>query len=211
MLRFLVIVVTLLTIVLITGCSVFGVATRNDLDAALLREQAARQQTDARLETLGQRLQLVAADLDDLDRRLRPRLASLDSALIRTSAEVALVTERWDELRDDLTADLDSLSAGYGAVLVEVDVVRGDLDELGGEARSAQDRSRQAMRIHHDTLLSEHERLQRRLLDLEARLRELDAAADSNLYDLGFMPGKEGTTAPAGSRGGGRGRAVAFR
>jgi len=89
--------------------------------------------------------------------------------------------------------------------------VRGDLDELGGEARSAQDRSRQAMRIHHDTLLSEHERLQRRLLDLEARLRELDAAADSNLYDLGFMPGKEGTTAPAGSRGGGRGRAVAFR
>ncbi len=181
----------LIIVITASGCSVFGVATRNDLDTALLQEATARQRTEVRLESLDLRLADLAADLADLDRRLRPRLASLDSALIRTSAEVAMVTERWSDLRDDLTADLDSLYAGYDVVLDEVAAVRGNLLAAQGElldvgvrADVARDRSRQAVQLHRDALQWERERLQRRLVDLERRLQGLDAAVDSTEAEI---------------------------
>lgn len=183
---------TLLVLITSTGCSVFGVATRNELDAALLQERAERQQTDARLEALGQRLELVADQLEDLDRRLRPRLASLDSALIRTAAEVAMVTERWDALRTELTSDLDSLNAGYDAVLVDLAAIQNDLGVASVSARDARSRSERALQLHRDAISWERDRLQRRLHDLESRLLELDAVTDSSEVSLPEPPRPEG-------------------
>lgn len=184
-------ILTIFTIIglaaLLSGCSVFGVATRSELEAAVQQEAAARVRTESRVEAL-------TDDLESLERTLRPRLASLDSALVRTTAEVAMVTERWEGLRTTMASRLDTLAGdqeqvwlqlsrvrnGLATAQEQLGLARDDLDEVSDLTDVAQRRSQRALTLHADGLRWERDRLRDRLAALERRLQDLDRAlADS--------------------------------
>jgi chromosome segregation ATPase len=182
------IIVTIVVLAgLLSGCSVFGVATRSELEAAVQQQSAARERTEGRVEDL-------ADDLESLERTLRPRLASLDSALVRTTAEVAMVTERWEGLRTTMASELDTLASNQEQVWLQLSRVRNglataqeqlglardDLDVVSDLTDLAGRRSQRALTLHADGLRWERDRLRDRLVALERRLQDLDRAlADS--------------------------------
>ena len=173
------ILIPILTI-LVGGCSVFGIATKGELEAAMEREAQAQRVMETRLAS-------VAEQIDAFESSLRPRLARIDSTSQKNAAEMALINARWSGVRDQLRANVDSLRASHGRVIDEVtwlrndlDLARDDLTRVGARTEIARTRSQQALQIHHDTIMRERERLEARLLELDGRLDELSAIrADS--------------------------------
>lgn len=180
MLRIVLTILSLIAFLLLSGCSVLGVASKGELEAAMSRQAANQQVMDARLADLGE-------DLARFEDRLDPRLARVDSTLARTSSELALVQARWQEVREQLIADVDSLRASQARVVEEVDWMRADLDlartdltTTRASATQAQVRSRQALQVHFDTLVRQRDQLEAQLLELDTWLAELAAiGADS--------------------------------
>jgi chaperonin cofactor prefoldin len=192
------ILITILVGVL-SGCSVFGIATKSELEAAMAREAQSQRVVEGRLEALDGRLATVAEDLDRFEQRLQPELVRLDSTVARNAREMELITARWAGVREQLKADVDSLRASHALVMDEVvwlrddlDLARGDITRMGARADHARLRSQQALQIHYDTIVRERARLERRLLDLDQRLAELSAiGADSTVtvpLDSGPVP-----------------------
>ncbi|MBD3222969.1 hypothetical protein GF314_17200 [bacterium] len=181
-----VILIPILTI-LVGGCSVFGIATKGELEAAMDREARAQRVLEDRLAELDGRLASVADQIDDFESNLRPRLARIDSTARKNAAEMALISARWSGVRDELRANVDSLRASHGRVIDEVtwlrndlDLARDDLTRVGARTEVARTRSQQALQIHHDSIMRERARLEARLYELDTRLDELSAiGADS--------------------------------
>ncbi|MEZ4387452.1 MAG: hypothetical protein R3D98_07690 [Candidatus Krumholzibacteriia bacterium] len=92
---------------------------------------------------------------------------------------MAIVTERWAGLRDELSAELDTVAAGYGRIRDGMRLVRNDLAEVGARAEIAGRDGRVALQLRQDDLRAERQHLQRRLAELELRLQALDAVVDS--------------------------------
>ncbi len=180
------ILIPILTI-LVGGCSVFGIATKGELEAAMEREAQAQRVMETRLAEVDGRLASVAEQIDAFESSLRPRLARIDSTSQKNAAEMALINARWSGVRDQLRANVDSLRASHGRVIDEVtwlrndlDLARDDLTRVGARTEIARTRSQQALQIHHDTIMRERERLEARLLELDGRLDQLSAIrADS--------------------------------
>ena len=127
----------------ITG-SVFGIATKSELEAAMAREAQTQRVVEGRLEALDGRLATVAEDLDRFEQRLQPELVRLDSTVARNAREMELITARWAGVREQLKADVDSLRASHALVMDEVvwlrddlDLARGDITRMGARADHA--------------------------------------------------------------------------
>jgi len=173
-------------ILLLGGCSVFGVATKDELSAAMQQEAAANAATEARLAEIGDQVAVARAELERVERRLQPRIAGLDSAMTRTEDRVARATQEWRSLQALMAADLDS-------VRVELDVVTGEVAAMSrgmtsvregmtlvrARATTAEEQSRESLRRQFETLQRERDHLLARLQDLEARLAAWPARDDS--------------------------------
>jgi uncharacterized protein involved in exopolysaccharide biosynthesis len=151
------------------GCSVFGVATKGELEAAIDREAELRaaQLADAR------------QDMAALEQRLAPRLADLDSSMVRTEREVARTTQQWREVQALVVSDLDSVRARLADMSGDVAAMSRGMTVVRATASSAEQQSREAMRRQYETLQQERDHLLGRLRDLEARLATWPSQADS--------------------------------
>ena len=96
--------VCLLCLFWLTGCSVFGVATRTDLENMTLRQEAERAALENEIEDLDRQLASMNGLLDDIQTQLEPRLANLEGGLENLGQGAALeivqtVTRRsgWDQ------------------------------------------------------------------------------------------------------------------
>ncbi len=179
------IVLIILTAVL-GGCSVFGVATKSELESAMRQEAIAQRETESRLADLSDRLADAREAVGAVERRLQPRLAALDSAMARTEQNVARSTQQWQSVQALLAADMDSVRVELDGVAGEVAAmsrgvasVREGMTLVSARASSAQDQSREALRRQQQALEREREHLLARLQDLESRLATWPALEDS--------------------------------
>lgn len=170
------------------GCSVFGIATKDELDQAMQREAAQQRILEDRLDAAQNRLAAVREDLDSLGQRLGPQIADLAGGIDDLAADLEAVRERmavasaeWSSLRNTMIADLDTLNLAYDRMQQDVVSVRTGIDTVALRAARAELRSREALRIHYDNLVAERERLLLRLQELDAHLQELESESDTEL------------------------------
>lgn len=172
------------------GCSVFGVATKGELEAAIDREAELRAATEVQLAATRQ-------DMAAFEQRLAPRLADLDSSMVRTEREVARTTQQWREVQALMVSDLDSVRARLADMSGDVAAMNRGMTVVRATASSAEQQSREAMRRQYETLQQERDHLLGRLRDLEARLATWPAQADSLAGGLAASPrrgaGEDGT------------------
>ncbi|MFO7652713.1 MAG: hypothetical protein R6X25_02720 [Candidatus Krumholzibacteriia bacterium] len=164
------------------GCSVFGIATEDDLEEAMRRKEAQQRVLEDRVDALETRIASARTAIEDLEGSLQPRLAELDTRLGDVDDRVATTTAEWNVLREVLTVGMDTLRSEFDEVTAEVTSVRGDIDLATQEARRARSRSQEAMRVHYENLVAERDHLALRLQDLEAKLQEFPTleAAESD-------------------------------
>jgi len=179
MIRIASLILLLAALAALSGCSVFGIATKGELETAIQQEAVQQRELEASLADLSEELEASRADLAALDRRLRPRLASLDSALAENTEQVAAATRQWNAMQAALVLHLDSLSTEYRLLGRDVAVVREGITTVGAQAAKARVASRQAMQIHYETLIEERDRLLEQLEALDQRLQTWPTPADS--------------------------------
>jgi hypothetical protein len=128
------------------GCSLFGIATKGNLKE-FSEEQAARDEAQqAQLQQMGEQLRTVESGLQ----------ASL----------AALADE--NRLRDEEQA---ALKANMQAAQIQVQAVLADLESLVGVVEVARADSRSAIKMQQDEIYAERERLQQRVVALDALIR----------------------------------------
>lgn len=161
------------------GCSVFGVATKGELEAAIDREDNLRAAAEVQFEQLAGQLADAREDLSALEQRLAPRLADLDSSMVRTERDVAQTTQQWREVQALVVSDLDSVRTRLADMSGEVAAMNRGVTAVRATASSAAQQSREAMRRQYETLQQERDHLLGRLHDLEAQLATWPSQADS--------------------------------
>lgn len=171
----------------LSGCSVFGVATKSELETALQQEAVQQKELEARLAELDDKLSGSQKDLALLDQQLRPQLAAHDSALAATDAKVAAATQH----QARLVAHIDSLRTEYVTLDRDVDVVRQGMTTVTARAAKAQADSRQAIQIQYESLLDERDQLQRQLEALDQRLQTWPVPADTVVVPDGIAAAAE--------------------
>jgi chromosome segregation ATPase len=214
MLRILLISVVLIPLIIaLGGCSVFGVATKNELEAAMSQQSVAQRETEARVTELTERLGEARDAVREVEKRLEPRLTALDSAMARTEQTVDRATQQWQSVQALLAADLDSVRAELAGISGEVaamqrgvDAMRQGMTSVRAQATSAQVRSREALRQQYEDLERERALLLGQLQDLEARLAawpaltdSLDAIAPAGGADAGAATPEPGAGEPQGT------------
>jgi chromosome segregation ATPase len=163
----------------LAGCSVFGIATRSDLEEAIRQEDADQRELAGRITDVNEQVEAARRELAAVDARLRPRLASLDSAVAANDERVAAATRQWTAMQAAMVTHLDSLQTEVILVSRDMDLVRQGMDLAAAQAAVAHRNSRQAMQVHYEVLNAERLRLQERLLELDQRLGEWPADQDS--------------------------------
>jgi chromosome segregation ATPase len=170
-------VVAALTLLpLLAGCSVFGIATRRDL-----QEQQDRH--DRRVETLNAELETISSDLEQLEDQLGPRLAKLESevdAFGDVSARMIAIDEALKAARQELA-------------IVEGRVSR-DLREFENDLQEA---SAAGQRVADAYL----EDLRTRRRDLRRQMEELDTALANwdRVQRESFVPSRQSPPVRSGS------------
>ncbi len=148
---------------LLSGCSVFGIATKNDL----------QRQNDQ-----------LARALDDQERSLDDRVSGVSDQQRSLDGRVSRVAHQLESIEQDLSAAVTDLGNRNEMTAKEVtdmrihfEIMQGqvqlalaDLEIVAESATRAETGSRQAVQLHQDVILAERERLQDRLRDLDARI-----------------------------------------
>ena len=148
---------------LLSGCSVFGIATRSDLqkqNQELARAIADQERVlDDRMSgvsdqqrSLDDRVSRVSFELETIEKELSTAVTDLDSRSEMTAKEVA------------------DMRVYFELMQGQVQLALADLESVAEAASRAETGSRQAVQLHHDSVLAERERLQGRLRDLDARI-----------------------------------------
>lgn len=148
---------------LLSGCSVFGIATQSDLQ---------RQNEE------------LSRALNDQERTLDDRVSGVSDQQRSLEGQVARVTHQLESIEKDLTAavtDLDNrnemtakevadMRVHFKMMQGQVQLAMADLESVAASATRAETDSRQAVQLQQDAVLAERERLQDRLRDLDARI-----------------------------------------
>jgi len=165
--------------VALSGCSVFGIATKTELEAAISEENEDQRALAERIDTLNGNLSAARRELADLDNRLRPRLAAMDSALAQNDAMVKETKAQWDAMQASMMANLDTIRAEVAVMDQSMGSMREGMVLVTGQAALAHSRSEDAMQAHYDSMLLERNHLQTKLMELEHRLQTWQAEADA--------------------------------
>ncbi len=161
--RFLLLSLLVLLLGLLTGCSVFGIATKGDLDQqveTLSGSLAAQKQvTDNRLERAATEQQA----LDD-------QLAYVAGQMEAMNAELGLAMADLEIRNAATAAELVDMQVHFELIQGQLQLALADLESVAGAASRAEAGSRQAVQLHQDAVLSERDRLQVRLQELDTRI-----------------------------------------
>ena len=163
----------------LTGCSVLGIATKGDLEAAMQQEAVEMHEVELRLAALDEQLTVARSEISAVDRRLQPRLAALDSALAGNTERLSAATRHWTALQAVMVVHLDSLQTEFALVERDIMAMRAGMTLATAQAVQANANSQRAMQTHFDNLTRERDRLQQRLLELDQSLEAWPAELDS--------------------------------
>ena len=141
----------------LAGCSVFGIATKGDLESRIERQD------------------------EDLARRLDAQSAALDNRLAAVSGRLVAMDRELDDAVDDLSdrsrrneVAVTEVRTRFESIQGQLQLALADLASVAAAAERAEAGSRQALRIHRDTLVAERDRLQDRLRELDVQLAALE-------------------------------------
>jgi hypothetical protein len=164
-------VLLITTLFALSGCSVFGIATKDELDDAMRREAASQRILEDRMAALENRIASAREALEALDARIAPQIAEMNTEMNRLTQDVNYATEQWETMRLGLVEDIDALRGEFDLVEAEVLGVREGINLATSQAQLATTQSQEALQVHYDNLLEERARLQDRLAELELRLQ----------------------------------------
>ncbi|MEN8008479.1 MAG: hypothetical protein ABFS42_15835 [Candidatus Krumholzibacteriota bacterium] len=134
--RFVTIFILLLVTTALGGCSLFGIATKGNLED-LAQEQ------DQQHQQLQSQVAASAREMDSRVGQVEDKTRQLDQDLVRYETEIQSARAQLQTIE----RDLDTFEEG--------------LDRASSD-------SKQALRIQHDAIISERDRLQRRLEEINA-------------------------------------------
>jgi septal ring factor EnvC (AmiA/AmiB activator) len=117
------------------GCSLFGIATKGNLEDLALQQDQQHQQLQSEVELAQQRMDGRVTQVEDKTRQL-------DQNLIRYETEIQ-------------------------AAKLQLQTILMDLEDFEESLVQASSESKQALRIQHEAILSERDRLRRRLNELD--------------------------------------------
>jgi len=133
----------------VSGCSVFGIATKGDLKA---QNEELTQSMAAQQQTLDDSLARVTGQLEAMESELYAAVADLDTRSQANATELAQARVRFETIQG------------------QVQLALADLATVGEAASRAEAGSRQAVQMHHDAQVAERQRLQDRLRELETQI-----------------------------------------
>jgi len=179
MIRIVFVILAMASLGALTGCSLLGIATKGELEAAIQQEGVEMHDLELRIAALDEQVTVARSELSAVDRRLQPRLAALDSALASNTERVSAATRHWTALQAAMVSHLDSLKTEFALVERDIIVMRTGMTLATAQAALAQANSRRAMQTHFENLTQERDRLQQRLLELNQSLEAWPAEVDS--------------------------------
>ncbi len=162
MIRFASQILLVILLAALSGCSVFGIATKGELEAAMQQEAVHQRELEARLASLDQDIEASREEMAALDRRM------------------ADATSQWAAMQAALVSHFDSLRTEFVTLDRDLDLVSQGVTTASAQAAQAQLDSRKAMRIQYETLLDDRDRLMRQLESLDMRLEAWPAGADTS-------------------------------
>ena len=162
------VILTIASLGVLTGCSVLGIATKGELEAAMQQEAVEMHDLELRLAALDE--QLTAA---------RSEIAAVDSALAGNTERVNAATRQWTALQATMVSHLDSLQTSFAVVERDIVAMRAGMTLATATAVQAQANSQRAMQTHFENLTQERDRLQQRLLELDQSLEAWPVELDS--------------------------------
>ncbi len=147
----------------LSGCSVFGIATKGDLNRQneeLSQNLAAQQAaTNDQMDQSAEQLANVAGRLEAMNAETNTAMAEMDSRHQATASELADMRIHFEMIQGQLQLAL------------------ADLESVADVATRAEAGSRQAVQMHQDATRAERERLRERLQDLDNQISSWYPAA----------------------------------
>jgi len=136
------------------GCSVFGVATKGNLEDL-------EEQQRAQYQELGRRVQQVDIVMNDIEADLRGVENRLTQQVEANQQQTAA-----------LEKDVEDIVGRFQTALGDLQVIRSDIEFVAGRADRAAIDSRQSLRMHKDVMLKERDHLLQRLEHIDQLMRD---------------------------------------
>ena len=193
------------SLVLQSGCAVFGVATRSDLEEHQRQQNARVDQMREENRILRDGIEQVRTTLTETERTLSEVESALAAAEDRAASQRQEIWSQTGDLQmrmaavedrigaattasDSLRLSLERANRVAEAASSEALMVRGDLDEVARRADLARSRSDLLLRAWLEQLRAERERLERQLTALEASLAQWESEVFETTSPLAPVP-----------------------
>jgi len=144
----------------LAGCSVFGIATKGDL----------QKQNEAMTQSMADQQQSTNDRMSQVSRSVDDRVASVSGQLEAIEKELYVAMADLDSRNESTASDVADMQIHFEIIQGQVQLALADLESVAAAASRAEAGSQQAVRLHQDAALAERERLQNRLRELEARI-----------------------------------------
>jgi hypothetical protein len=165
-----VVIMVLPLMFLLGGCSIFGVATKGEMERQAQQDAQARQMMLQRVEAVNGRLADISQQLDDIERRMEPRLASLETDVQELDQDMDNAKQQLMDLELGLRADLDKVSGDVQVVFDDMLLVRSNMNQVSTDAQKASRLSEQALEAQFNALVEERDRLMTYLALLDEKI-----------------------------------------
>ncbi len=147
----------------LSGCSVFGIATKGDLNQQ--NEELSKSLADQKLAT-DDRMARAADEQQALD----DQLAYVTGQMEAMNSELNLAVADLESRNEATAADLADMRIHFEMIQGQLQLALADLESVADAASRAEAGSRQAVQLHQDASLAERERLRARLQELDSRI-----------------------------------------
>ncbi len=142
------------------GCSVFGIATKGEL----------QQQNEAMNQSLADQQKATSDRMARVSRSVDERVAEVSGQLEAIELELLAAMATLDSRSEETANDVADIQVHFEIIQGQVQLALADLASVAEAASRAEAGSQQAVRLHKDATLAERERLQERLFELETRI-----------------------------------------
>jgi len=159
-------------ILLLGGCSVFGVATKGDLSKVAQENADSQRDLQERLQVLSSQLADISRDLSDIEQRMEPRLTRLETDLQKLEQDYETSYKELVDLEMGLKLELANIRSDFEVMNADVVRVQASMADVSSRAELASSQSEQALQAYYESLVEERQRLLRRLDDLDAKIRK---------------------------------------
>ena len=148
---------------LLGGCSVFGVATKGELEELERRDDAEERALTQRIAALDDRLARIDQNLTTIEQGLDDRIAGLESEAQRLDQDLTASKNQLLEINTALRAEFAQIRGDVQITLTDLQEARRDIEVAASTASRASADSRQALELQYSTLQDERSRLAQRL------------------------------------------------